>query len=61
MGIPRKIFVNIHPYTNLKDLVGQSSPILSIIFPPIDNDELLRVIFLLFGPNTINLIRVSWF
>ena len=49
-------FSSIFTPTNLKDLVGQSFPILSIISPPIDNDKLLRLIFLLFGPNTINLV-----
>ena len=41
-------FSSLFTPTNLKDLVGQSSPILSV-----DNDKL---IFLLFGPKTRNLV-----
>ena len=44
-------FSSLFTPTNLKDLVGQSSPILSV-----DNDKLLRLIFLLFGPKTRNLV-----
>ena len=41
MGIPGKIWSIFTP-TNLNNLVGQSIPILSIISPPIDNEELFR-------------------
>ena len=41
MGIPGKIWLIFTP-TNLNNLVGQSIPILSIISPPIDNEELFR-------------------
>ena len=61
MWVFQERFSSIFTRTQLKDLVGQSFPILSIISPPIDiKYKLLRLIFLLFEPNTINSVSVYY-